>query len=238
MSAAHSPAVADETVGLLYIPSGQTIFALNMSTGSTVWTVPFEGLSYEEHRPVATQGKLFVSAASTLYAFAAVGELLWKYSAFQASLASDQTSLYLCNVNGGPVISLEMLTGKVRWSYTGEYCSSVVSWNGMVLARCGPPGGYWGTGFILGLSAWTGSVAFNHTAINTMSGIAVSDAGVAYYQRHHLTDTELVAIDAFQGQVVYNYSFTNSDGAMLAATSKNAVYVTTDMNLYAFPLTN
>jgi outer membrane protein assembly factor BamB len=228
LSLTNSPVVVDESVEQVYIGFGKSIVALQMRTGLVKWTKQFEGLSYVGHRPVASQGWLFFSGASTTYAFAATGVQVWSFPTPQASLALDRSTLYLADVNGGPVVALDMTSGAVRWTFSGAYCSSVAAWNSIVLAPCG--------GSILGLSVATGALVFNHSSKNIMSGLSVSDIGVAYFQSHYQSDTILLAIDAFQGTPVYNFTFENSDGINLVATSKDAVYVTTDLHLYAMPL--
>ena len=116
----YSPAVEDNTV---YLTSGNTIFALNATSGALKWNITLEGTlaSPAVHSGVIYVGSSINSTAGVVYSVSTNGTVLWNSTVSgpvqSGVVIANDTILFSTNSANGTVYCY-YLNGTLAWKYT------------------------------------------------------------------------------------------------------------------------
>lgn len=159
-----TPVVGDD--GTIYVAQDSwTVYALDGKTGARIWektTTP--GYSIQEDMSLTADGKLLVTAGSSLYCFdAATGELQWESEdlisrASRSSLVPQDDLVYLSSYQG--VHAVDMESGKTKWLAKTDKNTRIagqVAPDGLLYATCQD-------GRVLALDPATGEPCWSHQA--------------------------------------------------------------------------
>jgi outer membrane protein assembly factor BamB len=221
-----SPAVAN---GALYIFSmDNTLYALDASTGSTLWTFPTK---YGGGSVAVENGTAYFSSDGVYALDARTGVAKWTFGegdAFYGDPAVVDGVVYVGQVDGGNFYALDGETGATLWSYhTNQYsfCFPAVA-NGLVYANSNSNG--LGNNTLWALDARKGDLVWSF-ATDPYSGTSAPAVanGLVYIPPDGGTH-DLYALNARNGGSVWTYSFFGSSGVGSTPAMANGIVYTQD----------
>ncbi len=158
--------------GVLYITGGgPTLYAIDASTGATLWKTSPQSVQYASYiySPTVANGAVYLAADNgALGAFdARTGKVLWTFSSQSSTSSSAEDSpTYVNGViyfgpHDGSVYALDARTGKNLWStYTGGYTGVAIA-NSVVYAASNTQ--LYALDASTGTILWTGPVGTKKT---------------------------------------------------------------------------
>lgn len=123
----------------VYILDGDNVLhAVNTATGVAKWKKSLEGTANKAGAvAIDREGKVYAGTRSYIYAFDAMGELLWQVSAAVTEIGSfaiDGGTLYAAQTGGAGLVAINMADGQAKWSCAanGDAYAPIVGRDGAV----------------------------------------------------------------------------------------------------------
>ncbi|HEY1708398.1 MAG TPA: PQQ-binding-like beta-propeller repeat protein [Rhizomicrobium sp.] len=227
---AGSPTVAGNFVYAITSFNAPVLYALNATTGATVWT---QTLAQSDASPIVVNGIIYVACNNgTMYALkAATGALLWSSTLGGTVTQSSDAAVVDGTVyvgSGSAIYALDAATGAQIWSFatgsTIERSPSVA--NGIVYVGSDD-------GNVYALRAGTGATLWTYTTGSAVYQSPAVAAGIVYIGSQ---DDHLYALDAHTGAL--HWAFTASNVLGNAIVANKVVYATArDGSLHALDAT-
>jgi outer membrane protein assembly factor BamB len=222
--------VAAVANGVVYVGSGNNVYALNASTGALLWsyTTGFFVVS----SPAVANGVVYVGSLDKhFYALnASTGALLWSYAAGGLLYPSPAVANGVVYVGGCSVTNLCALnasTGALLWSFaTGQMLfSSPAVANGVVYINAEQ-------GNLSALNASTGTLLWSYNAGGSMFSSPVVANGVVYVASDG--NGNIYALNASTGALLWSYFTGFPVVSSTPAVANGVVYISSaDGNFFA-----
>jgi len=214
--------------GIVYVGCGNTLYALNASTGALLWQYAsaFSDAAYGAW-PAVADGIVYFGSGypdDTIYALnARTGALMWKYTTLNAVHSSPAVAdrvVYVSSSDGN-LYALDANTGTLLWSYFIADPTSPAVANGVVYIGALVTGTF-------ALDAMTGNLLWQAPPYGYSSPV-VAD-GTVYIGSNN---NNLWALNAVTGATLWSYT-TGGFVAQTTAVMNGRVYTpANDENLYA-----
>jgi outer membrane protein assembly factor BamB len=208
--------------GTIYIGSGSgTVYALNASTGATIWTRPLASQSFYAS-PVVVGNLVYIATyAGKVYALnASTGATRWTY-AISAHVDGSPTVvngvLYIGSVNNS-VYALNAKTGALLWSYAtgGQVETTPAVVNNVVYVGSGD-----GKLYAIKAAGTSGSLLWSYTTGAAVYASPAVANGVVYIGS---SDGNMYALNARTGAL--DWSLATGATVRTAAVAAGVVYFT------------
>ncbi|MGD0978763.1 MAG: PQQ-binding-like beta-propeller repeat protein, partial [Candidatus Bathyarchaeia archaeon] len=195
-----SPVVAG---GIVYVGSGNTVYALNASTGALAWN--YTTSSYVQSSPAVAGGMVFVGSNDTnVYALnASTGAFIWRYTTGGPVVSSPTVAggRVFVGSEDDEVYALNEMTGAQIWSFTtGNFVDSSPAVAGGVVFVGSNDGN------VYALDVSTGALVWNYTTGSAVFSSPAVAGGMIFVGSE---DDEVYALNEMTGAQIWSFTTGN-----------------------------
>jgi outer membrane protein assembly factor BamB len=217
----RSPPVVSN--GVIYVPGGEGISALAASNGSVIWQDSINSNVHSAY-PAISNGLVYFNSLDGVYAFnAGNGDEVWNYTSGDGFFAPTVSGGVLYAATRSNMFAFNAADGKKLWNYSVNLIGGLATDNDTLYSTSGESTLY--ALAVKGTKIWS----YNDSTDYAMSAPALVDDTVYFG-----TDTNLYAVNAANGHLVWNYSDGYGFGDPVVVDG--VLYVVSNQQVYALQI--